>query len=155
MWLWRPSVRIRLSTPCTKGLRSNAFRPRALCLILGCSQAVRQRTLTPSSRWFDPTHPSQRCSVANKTHPMFGVRFVFLNKFTNEARARNTYALRLLSLSDGGRTQLSGRLRPKPSRKKQRIPNISRFIFLPYGHTTNVGVTCASMKLSVKRSLLL
>ena len=27
--------------------------------ILGCSQAVRQQTLTLSSRWFDPTHPSQ------------------------------------------------------------------------------------------------
>ena len=26
---------------------------------LGCSQAVRQQTLTLSSRWFDPTHPSQ------------------------------------------------------------------------------------------------
>jgi hypothetical protein len=28
-------------------------------LTLGCSQVVRQQTLTLSSRWFDPSHPSQ------------------------------------------------------------------------------------------------
>ena len=27
--------------------------------VLGCSQAVRQQTLTLSSHWFDPSHPSQ------------------------------------------------------------------------------------------------
>ena len=26
---------------------------------LGCSQAVRHRTLTPAVRWFESTHPSQ------------------------------------------------------------------------------------------------
>ena len=31
---------------------------------LGCSQAVRQQTLTLSSRWFDPTHPSQHLPLA-------------------------------------------------------------------------------------------
>ena len=29
------------------------------CPIMGCRQAVRQRILIPSSRWFDPSHPSQ------------------------------------------------------------------------------------------------
>ena len=28
--------------------------------LLGCSQAVRQQTLTLSSHWFDPSHPSQK-----------------------------------------------------------------------------------------------
>ena len=31
---------------------------------LGCSQVVRQQTLTLSFRWFDPSHPSQYDSVA-------------------------------------------------------------------------------------------
>ena len=33
--------------------------------LLGCSQAVRQQTLTLSSHWFDPSHPSQNISLSS------------------------------------------------------------------------------------------
>ena len=56
--------------------------------LLGCSQAVRQQTLTLSSRWFDPTHPSQKDydSLAQSVeHLTFnqGVRSSNLRRVTN------------------------------------------------------------------------
>ena len=86
LWLWRSWVRLSLSTPFSfyNGLQPSGkatdfdsvipmvrihpaqpFRIKILWLqapvfyILGCRQAVRQRTLTPSFRRFESFHPSQ------------------------------------------------------------------------------------------------
>ena len=41
--------------------------------LLGCSQAVRQQTLTLSSHWFDPSHPSQ--SIHSLAQPVEHLTF--------------------------------------------------------------------------------
>ena len=64
MWLWRPWVRVPSSTPLKKDAygcllstgRTSCSVP--CCYILGCSQGVRQRTLTPSFRAFESRQPS-------------------------------------------------------------------------------------------------
>ena len=59
MWLWRPWVRVPSSTPYESTWRKMAGNCcLAALLSLGCSQGVRQRTLTPSFRAFESRQPS-------------------------------------------------------------------------------------------------
>ena len=62
--------------------------------ILGCRQAVRQRTLTPSSRGFESRQPSQRQAAAPKSRisPPWGSRFLLPAFLRNKLRLGALYA---------------------------------------------------------------
>ena len=60
--------------------------------VLGCSQAVRQQTLTLSSHWFDPSHPSHHSLAQSVEHLTFnqGVRSSNLRRVTKSCPGGGT-----------------------------------------------------------------
>ena len=74
LWLWRPRVRIPVST---LQLGSATSKRQWLLTflfyrkILGYRQAVRHRTLTPALRWFESNQPSLRQKYIHKCTSIF------------------------------------------------------------------------------------
>ena len=128
MWLWRPWVRVPLPTPHrTRSLIS--VRLRVHC-ILGCRQAVRQRTLTPSVG-SNPASPARQSgdalwaspdclvSMARDSNPRGSARTkTFLRKvFRAERSARYRGAKRRGGRTNSVRSTRSNPASPATSRR--------------------------------------